>query len=473
MTRFALVLISLLPFTSAWADRLYSDSFEVPIVGPYFPRVGNTFALPAGPTTDQLAWIMSELAAGETTTPQEIAAHFDASWTVSVADTQAFFQSLRTSYPNAIIRDVVAVTPVQVTVVIARPDLSTPFGFLNLEARYSGAHGIVLFGVSNYSGSVQYAEDQGLDLAQSVAKFGTLSGAPAILVGRIGANDQCTALAELNSSQLRATASIFKLWVLAGLGRGIAQGIIGAEESITLAASQIASGGTINGEPLGTIFSLSDMATLMIGISDNTATDHVHHRVGRAAIDQAIDAYGVAQPSVLKPLLDISEQFHLFFTFPLATAQAYVDGTEPDQQQFIDEEIVPLGPYVPGSGAYSNTGLLTSGSWRATPMDICRAFAHHRHLPQGSDAIALVDRALSAQSAQPEVRNAWDRVWYKGGSLASSDGYHVLTHAWMLQNSGEDPYVVIAMSNSDTGGIDPYKVQSITGRILQLLAQLP
>ncbi|MEO5625893.1 MAG: hypothetical protein ABIQ70_07795, partial [Dokdonella sp.] len=77
------------------------------------------------------------------------------------------------------------------------------------------------------------------------------------------------------------------------------------------------------------------------------------------------------------------------------------------------------------------------------------------------------------QSAQPEVRNAWDRVWYKGGSLSGGDGYHVLTHAWMVQKNGQDAYVVIAMSNSDSGGIDQYKVQSITGRILQLVSQMP
>ncbi|MEO7324605.1 MAG: serine hydrolase [Dokdonella sp.] len=471
MKQCLVALIALLSFGPAWADRLYSDSFEVPVVGPYFPRVGNTFALPPGPTADQLEWIMGELAAGETTTPAEIAAHFDPAWSVSVANTQAFFQTLRTSFPNAIIRDVVAVTPVQVTVVISKPDLSTPYGFLNLEAHYTGAHGILIFSVSNYFGSVQYAEDQTLTLTQAVTKFGTLSSAPAMLVGRIGASGQCTAIEDLNASQPHATASIFKLWVLAGLARGMNLGSIDIGENIQLVSSALAPAGTINNEPLGTLFSIVDMATLMIGISDNTATDHVHHRVGRPLIDDAIDAYGVADPTILKPLLDISEQFHLLFSFPLATAQAYINGSETYQQQFIDNQIVPLGPYT--SGTYSNPGLLTAGSWRASPMDICNAFAHHRRLPQGSDAMNIVNQALTAQSAQPEVRNAWDRVWYKGGSLSGGDGYHVLTHAWMVQKNDQDPYVVIAMSNSDSGGIDQYKVQSITGRILQLVSQMP
>jgi Beta-lactamase enzyme family len=474
MKRFALMLAAVCCCGPAVADRLFSDGFEIPVIEPLFPRANGTFLLPPGPTTDQLVWIMGELASGETTTPEEIMAHFDPSWGVSIPDTQAFFETLRTTFPDAIIRDVVAVTPVEVTVVISKPDLTTPYGFLSLQAHYSGAQGILQFGVSDYFGSVQYPEDQNLDLADATTKFTTLSSAPALMVGRIDASTgQCSAIVDVNASELRATGSLFKLWVLGGVARDIALGELDLNDPVPLVASAIAPGGTINNEPLGTVFPVIDMARLMIGISDNTATDHLHHLVGRDRIDEVIDDYDVADPTVLKPLLDISEQFHLFFSFPLDTSLAYVNGTEEYQQQFLDDEIVPLGPYVPGSGQYNNVELLTSGSWRASPMDICNAFAHHLRLPQGSDAAYLVDQALGAQSAQPEVRNAWDRVWYKGGSLSAADGYHVLTHAWMLQNSGEDPYVVIAMSNSDTGGIDEYEVQSITGRILQLVSEMP
>lgn len=85
----------------------------------------------------------------------------------------------------------------------------------------------------------------------------------------------------------------------------------------------------------------------------------------------------------------------------------------------------------------------------------------------------MIDRAMSAGAAQPNVRSAWDRVWYKGGSLSSGAGFHVLVHAWFLEDAGRDPYVVIAMSNSVSGGIDEFFVQSVTGRILQLVAALP
>ncbi len=49
----------------------------------------------------------------------------------------------------------------------------------------------------------------------------------------------------------------------------------------------------------------------------------------------------------------------------------------------------------------------------------------------------------------------------------------MLVHAWLLEDAGRDPYVVVAMSNSSAGGIDPFNVQSVLCRALQLVAELP
>ena len=469
MKRLVLLLSGLLWLGPAMADRLFVDGFEQPVIDPLFPQVGQTYQLPAGPTSNQLAWVLAELASGENTSSSEITAHFDAGF--NTTSTRDFINSLRTQFPDAVIRDVVMVTPVRATVVINSPGSGTPYGYVNIGAAYSGSKKIVYLSVSNYYGSVQYPADQSLTLTQAADKFMTLSDTPALLVGRIDSNGQCSAVVDRNANQLRATGSIFKTWILGAVGRAVAAGALDPETTIPLVASKLALGGTINSEPLGTVFPLQDMAELMMGISDNTATDHLHALVGRSLIEQVVDEFGFSQPDVLKPFLNISEQFSLYFSFPLATAQGYVNGSETFQRQFLQNQIEPITPVMGGS--YANYQIFLTGTWRATPMDICRAFAHLRRLPQGSDAISLVDHALGAGAAQPEVRNKWDRVWYKGGSLDGAAGHYVLTHAWMLENSGESPWVVIAMSNNSTGNIDEYKVQSVTGRILELVAQMP
>lgn len=469
-------LLACIVSASAHADRIFADGFQIPVPPSQFPLVGGAYQIPSGPAADQLAWIVSELKSTETTTSAEVSAHFVS--TFNPASTASFFATLRGLWPNAVVTDVIGVTPVDLTVLINTPGggagtPSAPSGFLRLQAQYTGGKLVTLFSVSNFSGSVMYAADQSLTLAQAVTTFHTLSANPALLVGRISrATGACSVIAGDAQGQLRATGSIFKTWVLGGLADAIAANTLHIDGTMPLQAAYLAPGGQINSEPLGTLFTVADLAALMMGISDNTATDHVHHLAGRTTINAFVDHSGVADPNVLKPLLDISEQFHLFDSFPLATALQYVNGTEAFQQQFLDQQIVPLGPDTQ-TGPYNNVSLYTTGSWRASPLDICAAFSRLRREAQGSDQIWLVDHALGAQAAQPNVRNLWNRVWYKGGSLVSgSDGYHVLTHAWMLENTNEDPYVVIAMSNDDNGGIDEYKVQSVAGRILQLVAAM-
>lgn len=475
IARVLLFLVALMGLSSPLLARpLYSDGFEPPSIAPLFPVVGGAYQLPAGPVADRLAWLMSELQAGETTTVAEVQAHFDPAWLaqITVAQTQAFINDIRTAYPNAVIRDLVALTPIRATAVIDTPGSPPPWGYLNIGARYTGAQRITTLGVSGWGGSVMYPADQNLTLPQAADKFATLSAQPSLLVGRIGANGQCSALVERNGATPRATASIFKIWVLGAIGRMIADGPLASAELIPMVASELAPGGLINIEPLNTPFSARDLAVLMMGDSDNTATDLLHQRGGRARMNQAVAELGSANPNLLLPLLGISEQFHVFRSFPYATAAGYVNGSEAYQDQFLVQQIEPLGPIT--TYPYFHIDLMVSGTWHASPFDVCQAFAALRRLPQGSEALAVVDAALGAQAAQPNVRGHFDRVWYKGGSLAATaNSFNVLTHAWMLENAGSDPYVVVAMSNQLAGGIDAFQVQSVTGRILQLIAQMP
>lgn len=472
MKRIALAL-ALWPWLLPAQAQTFADQFESTIA-PQFPLVGGQFQLPPSPTTTQWQWLQGELQAGQTTTAAEVNAHFDPAWlaTNPVQQTIAFIDSVRTSYPNARITDLVAHTPNRMTAVIDSPGSPPPSGYLVFGTRYAGTGLIVQFGVSSFGGSVMYPVDTTLTLAQAADKFMTLSSAPALLVGRIGANGQCTAIVDRSAAVPRATASIFKTWVLGGAARAIVDGNLSATDTVPLVASELAPGGTINNEPLNTPFPVADLATLMMGISDNTATDLLHERVGRSVINNFVAASGVADPNLLTPLLGISEQFHLFYSFDLPTSLSYVNGSEAFQNNFLTTQIVPLGPS--NGGPFFHVSLLTDGSWRASPFDICAAFAALRRSPGGSEAFKTVDRAMGAGVAQPNVRGQWDRVWYKGGSLSSGGaGFNVLTHAWFLEDAERDPFVVIALSNASAGGIDQFFVQSVTGRILQLVAQLP
>ncbi|MCE3003252.1 MAG: class A beta-lactamase-related serine hydrolase [Xanthomonadaceae bacterium] len=474
MFRTAYLLLLSLACVGTAAAQTFADDFESAIP-PQFPQANGIYQLPPAPVTTRLNWLLGELQAGATTTADEVNANFDPAWlaNTNVQQTIDFIAAVRNGYPNARLTDLITHTPTRLTALIDSPGSPPPSGFFVFGTRYAGSGLIVQFGVSSFGGSVQFPVDQNLTLAQAADKFVTLSGAAGLLVARIGSAGQCTPVEARAPTVPRATGSVFKMWVLGGVARRIQQGGLSSTEILPVDPARFAQGGTLNVEPTGTPIPIRDHATLMMGISDNSATDHLHARAGRPAMDAVVAEFGNADPTILQPLLNVSEQFHLFRSFDLATSQSYVNGTESFQNTFLANQIVPLGPNL-GGGAFFHAQLLTDGSWRASPNDVCAALSALRRQPGGSEAFKLVDAAMSASVAQPNVRNAWDRAWYKGGTLASGgNGLHVLVHAWLLEDAGRDPYVVVAMANTSTGGIDQFNVQSVLGRILQLLAAAP
>ncbi len=482
---YRLLFLTLLSTASATAAEvadpmIFKDGFEAEVIQPLFPVVAGRFQLPDSPIKTQLNWLLDELAVGQTTSEAEVNEHFDAAWlgSINAAATVSFINAIRDSYPDAYIADLITVTPIDMVATIRSP-ANASVGFFVLKARFTGTKRINSLGVNNFNhNSTVFIEDQTATMSQMADKFMMISGTSGLLVAQIDETDTCIPIEARNENTLRATASVFKTWVLGGVARAMSNGQVTLNETVNLVAGEVAPGGSINIEPSGTPFSVIDLARLMLGISDNTATDLLHERVGRPVIDEWVSLSGVANPDVLRPLLKINEQFHVFSSLPRVDADAYVDGTEPYQYGFVPT-LEALGPLV--SGPYLWTDLLVDGTWRASPMDVCANFAALRGF--NGDAKILVNEALGASVAQPNVRGDWDRVWYKGGSLAqATNQYNVYTHAWMVERNGERPLVLVAMANSASGGIsglnnvnevtDIYDIQSITGRILELMESL-
>lgn len=172
------------------------------------------------------------------------------------------------------------------------------------------------------------------------------------------------------------------------------------------------------------------------------------------------------------PLLNISQHFSLYFSFPLAEAQSYVDGTEAQQNDFLTNRIIPIGPV--NGGQFANGELIVDAFVKASALDTCQTFAALRGFDRNSDGFELIDKALGSAAAQPNIRKFWDRVWYKGGNLIDFDNnQRVLTHAWFLESAEKGQFVVVALANNRiSGNTDTFDVQSLTSRILQLLREL-
>lgn len=456
------------------AQLIFRDNFGPLDILPLFPESDGVFTLPDEPAPNRILWLIEQLNT-DTTSLAEINANFSANWIsqISAVDTQNFIQSVRVSYPNAKITDLQTLSPMEAVVFIEGSNGQT--GFIRMQAIYTLNQGINFLQVQARDNVVQFPEDNNLTLGEAITKFTTFASDTGVLVAYINDDDECQMIDAHNPDQLLATGSLFKPWILGGLAEAVDQGSLLPDQDVEFVASERVFNNTlVNFEPFGTQFKLADLAALMIGNSDNTATDLVHETVGRSVIDDYIDVSGVGDADVLKPLLSVNEQFHLFFSFDLPTATGFVNDTEANQLTFINNQIVPLGPVA--NFPFSNDSLLTAGSWRASPMDICNNMAALRLYEKGTAARAVVDRAYGAQVAQFRIRPNWDRAWYKGGSLVSGvTGFHVLTHAWMLENNGRWPIVVVGMTNDSAGGITDNgggsKIRSVLARIIELAGQ--
>ncbi|MEN1727066.1 MAG: serine hydrolase [Pseudomonadota bacterium] len=454
-------------------DQIFADRFAEDI-DVLLPFINDEYQLPPYTLSAQLDWIIDELDASETTTLAEIQARFvpgfDQPGLVSF-----FNDNLRVNFPNARVIDLIGISPVRATFVIEGDNPNSDLGFVQLGVQYSGQELVTLFSVQPFFGSVQFPGDQNLTLTEAADRFQTLAASNSLFVGRINSDGQCESVISRSPDTARALGSIFKMWVIGTVGEHLNLGLSLPEDTINLVASELAAGGIINNEPLGTPFTVRDMAVMMMADSDNTSTDHLHELVGRSAIEQVVADYGIVETEQLLPFLNISEQFHVFSRFDLPTALSYVNGDLPFREQFLTNQIVPLGPSFPQSFPFFHESLLSTGTWSASATDICRTLAGMHALPRNSVGFEVVNQAMGYQAAQPNVRSEWQRVWYKGGGLSSgSTGQHVLTNAWLLQKDGEsEPWVVVGLTNDSSGGIDIFEVNSVLSRILELVADLP
>ena len=436
-----------------------------------YPQINGAVTVPDHATGQQLRWLLDRLADDKPFTDQMISERFSSQWLDQnpIDATRATLEGARSNYPSASLTDPVAMASTSMTGVFTGTNRRAAYFQLAASLTDGKITNLRVFDYGGGNGSLVSAGDRSLNFEQVGTRLTELADQSSMVVARIDSNNQCQAVAGLNENTPRSTASVFKIWILAGVADALDDRALFHDQIVPLDGSRKVRGSALFFQPDGLELSIDELSTLMMGISDNTATDMLLDRAGRDRIDALHAEYGHSMPELMTPQLGISEQFHLFFSFPFAEAMSYVNGTEQFRRDFLTNRIIPLGSAETGGGGFFNESLFIDGAWRASPMDVCGAFARHRLHEPGSDAALLVDRALQVSVAQPFIRKRWDRIWYKGGNLESgANGQLVLTHAFMLEREGERPLAVIGMANNTTGNIDGFALQSIMARLLEL-----
>ena len=274
--------------------------------------------------------------------------------------------------------------------------------------------------------------------------FGPLDGAPPAMASEWGDH--------------MAIGSTFKLYVLAALAREIADGERQWDDVVTLGDTRSFPSGMMQDWPKGAAVTLETLASLMISVSDNTATDALIDVLGRDAVLSAVIDSGHSAPQMNDPFLKTREMF-LLKGGDEARLQAYREGNTAARSQILDGIEEPSVTLAQIQAAFSGGPNAIDVEWFASAADLANLF---RFMRETAHPHAFEVMAINTSTTETARAN-WNYVGYKGGSEPG-----VLNLTWLLTDpSGRDHALVLSWNNAEAS-LNETALELIAQRILSL-----
>ncbi|HEX4694421.1 serine hydrolase [Sphingomonas sp.] len=251
------------------------------------------------------------------------------------------------------------------------------------------------------------AEVAGDTLDKLTADFRALPGKNGLAVYLLG--DRAPKLvAGINPDQAAPLGSAFKLWVLGELAREVAAGERKWADVIPVGPPSLPSGMT-QSWPAGSPVTLQTLATLMISISDNTATDTLVTLEGRK-LDAFVAAAGTPG---LMPILTTRQMFAIKSAPNADIAASWAKATPAARRAMLDADAARLAATPLDVSLFSGKPVAVDTlEWFASPRDAAGMFDWLR-TKGGATALALL--AINP-GTDATTRARFDYVGFKGGS---------------------------------------------------------
>jgi beta-lactamase class A len=277
----------------------------------------------------------------------------------------------------------------------------------------------------------------------AAAWFGPLEGKPVFAFG--------------NPEQSYALGSTFKLYVLSALARAVEEGRLDWDDVVVLGDKSLPSG-VLQNWPAGAPLTLHTAATLMISISDNTATDLLIDTVGREAVEAEMRATGHSAPELSTPFLKTVEMFVLKGGDQGA---AYAEADEAGRRAILDRLVTQGVDQAPILDVFSGATpvLIDSVEWFASMEDELRLM---RRLAGLEDDTARQIMAVNTALGDG-AREGWRYVGYKGGSEPG-----VRNLSWLLRDDAGAWHLLALSWNDRETDTDTATLLAIAQRIIAL-----
>lgn len=283
-------------------------------------------------------------------------------------------------------------------------------------------------------------EPKASELDAVLADFQTLPGQVSLIVVTDGG-----VLAAVNADTPLAVGSAFKLAILAALKDQVAAGMRSWGDVIVLEEQDVSlPTGILQNWPPGTPMTVQALATLMISISDNTATDALLRAAGRAAVER------YAPRNV--PLLSTREAFVLKAAGNEDLLEAWRNADVAGRRALLAE--LARRP-LPAVSDLSPEPTALDVEWYFTVGELANLMAYVHDLP--------------FMSVNPGVADPgdWSYVAFKGGSEPGVLNYTTL----VISHSGT-PYIVSATWNNPEQALDEVTFYTLYSGLLKALRDL-
>jgi len=220
--------------------------------------------------------------------------------------------------------------------------------------------------------------------------------------------------------------------------------------------------GTMQNQPAGTRWTLQHYARQMISISDNTATDHLIHRLGRANVERELVRFGNRAAARDVPLLTTRENTILKINASASLRNAYARAGSAERLRLLARvDATPLSLQGVSWNAPIDIGTI---EWFASPADLGRALVGLAKLST-RPGLAPVRSILAVNPGLRFNRSTWPYVGYKGGS---EEG--VLSGAWYLERADGRVFVMTYVLNDPRHLIDDLASSALAEAAIARLA---
>ncbi|HEX8365135.1 MAG TPA: serine hydrolase [Allosphingosinicella sp.] len=265
-------------------------------------------------------------------------------------------------------------------------------------------------------------------------------------------------LAEHDAERPLAIGSAFKLFILAELDRSIRSG----ERRWTdvVRAERRAPSGPLQYWPRAAPVTLHTLASLMISLSDNSATDNLLHVVGRERVEALMPTLGVRAPERNRPFLSTLEAF-LLKTAQDELLQSWLRGNEAERRGILAGRLATLGiDDIDGARIGAAPAQIDTIEWFASAGDLVRTMDWLRR--NGSDEsrdILAINPGLGRT-----VAGEFAYLGYKGGSEPG-----VINMTFLVRNRAGIWHAVAGSWNNSAAAVEDARFLALMTRALQLV----